>query len=45
MSFLKPTRAGFQVAVLERERFPREHIGESLLPITFLALDQMCITD
>ncbi len=38
-------RAGFRVAVLERERFPREHIGESLLPIAFLALDQMGITD
>ena len=39
------SRAGFRVAVLERERFPREHIGESLLPIAFLALDQMGITD
>jgi halogenation protein CepH len=39
------SRAGHRVAVLERERFPREHIGESLLPIAFLALDQMGITD
>ncbi len=39
------SRAGFRVAVLERERFPREHIGESLLPIAFLALDQMGITE
>ena len=39
------SRAGFRVAVLERERFPREHIGESLLPIAFLTLDQMGITD
>ena len=38
-------RSGFNVVVLEREQFPREHIGESLLPIAFLALDQMGITE
>ncbi len=38
-------RAGFSVTVLEREQFPREHIGESLLPIAYLALDQLGITD
>ena len=36
-------RSGFNVVVLEREQFPREHIGESLLPIAFLALDQICL--
>jgi flavin-dependent dehydrogenase len=28
-------RAGHRVAVLEKERFPREHVGESLLPYCY----------
>ena len=31
-------RAGFEVAVFEREHFPRTHIGESLLPATLAVL-------
>ncbi|MFC4592049.1 NAD(P)/FAD-dependent oxidoreductase [Sphaerisporangium corydalis] len=32
-------REGFEVTLLERERFPREHIGESLLPSILTVLD------
>jgi len=31
------TRKGHDVVLFERERFPREHIGESLLPATVAA--------
>jgi len=34
-------RAGFRVQLLERERFPRYHIGESLIPETFWVLDRL----
>lgn len=34
-------QAGFAVTVLERERFPRFHIGESLLPSCMPVLDRM----
>lgn len=34
-------QAGFAVTVLERERFPRFHIGESLLPMCLPVLDRM----
>ncbi|MGR4884061.1 NAD(P)/FAD-dependent oxidoreductase [Streptomyces sp. LARHCF249] len=34
-------RAGHQVTLLERERFPRYHIGESLLPSLLPVLDVM----
>jgi flavin-dependent dehydrogenase len=33
--------AGRNVLVLEREKFPRYHIGESLLPFTFYPLKQL----
>ena len=33
-------KAGFRVQLLERERFPRYHVGESLIPYTFLVLDR-----
>src|ERR1700759_4796116 len=33
-------RAGHRVVVLEREKFPRFHIGESLLPFTVAAFDR-----
>lgn len=33
-------RAGRRVVVLEREKFPRFHIGESLLPFSTKAFDQ-----
>jgi flavin-dependent dehydrogenase len=32
---------GHRVLVLEREKFPRYHIGESLIPFTFLPLDRL----
>src|SRR2546425_11753708 len=32
---------GHNVLVLERERFPRYHIGESLLPFTFHPLERL----
>ena len=32
---------GHKVLVLEREKFPRYHIGESLIPFTFPALERM----
>ncbi|MCB9664635.1 MAG: tryptophan 7-halogenase [Alphaproteobacteria bacterium] len=38
-------RAGRSVAVLERARFPREHIGESLLPHVWYTLDRIGAVD
>lgn len=32
---------GHRVLVLEREKFPRYHIGESLIPFTFQALERL----
>src|SRR5262245_31967890 len=37
--------AGHRVVVLERERFPRYHIGESLLSATLPILDAVGVTD
>ena len=34
-------KAGFRVQLLERERFPRYHVGESLIPETFWVLDRL----
>ena len=34
-------RRGFDVVLLERERFPREHIGESLLPASMPVLEDL----
>ena len=34
-------QAGRRVVVLEREKFPRFHIGESLLPYSMTALDRL----
>ena len=34
-------REGRRVLVLERERFPRYHVGESLIPETFWVLDRL----
>ena len=34
-------RKGFQVVLLEREHFPREHIGESLLPASIPVLEEL----
>lgn len=34
-------KRGFNVLLLERERFPRDHVGESLLPATLQVLDEL----
>jgi flavin-dependent dehydrogenase len=36
---------GLRVLVLEREKFPRYHIGESLLPFTFYPLKRLGLLD
>jgi flavin-dependent dehydrogenase len=38
-------RAGRRVVVLEREKFPRFHIGESLLPFSMQAFDRLGVRD
>jgi flavin-dependent dehydrogenase len=38
-------RSGYSVLVLEREKFPRFHIGESFLPYTADVLDQLGLLD
>jgi flavin-dependent dehydrogenase len=37
-------RAGLRVAVLEKELFPRFHLGESLLPMSLEVLDDLGVT-
>jgi len=37
--------AGLKVIVLERDKFPRYHIGESLLPFTSFALRRLGLFD
>src|SRR6201995_1779190 len=39
------TRAGHRVVVFEREKFPRFHIGESLLPFTVSAFDRLGVRE
>ncbi len=34
-------RSGHDVALFEREKFPREHVGESLLPFCYSLLDDL----
>src|SRR5437763_6198392 len=36
---------GHRVLVLEREKFPRYHVGESLLPFTFHPLKRLGLID
>src|SRR6185437_12705543 len=36
---------GHKVLVLEREKFPRYHIGESLLPFTYQPLQRLGLID
>jgi len=36
---------GHRVVVLEREKFPRYHVGESLLPFTFQPLERLGLID
>ena len=37
--------AGLRVVVLERERFPRYHIGESLMPFCWFTLERLGVLD
>src|SRR6478672_11152074 len=39
------SRAGRRVVVLEREKFPRFHIGESLLPFSTRAFDRLGVRE
>src|SRR6185369_7064589 len=36
---------GHRVVVLEREKFPRYHIGESLIPFTYQPLERLGLID
>lgn len=38
-------RRGLRVVLFERERFPREHIGESLLPASMPVLEELGVMD
>jgi flavin-dependent dehydrogenase len=42
-SFL--AKKGHEVTVLERERFPREHVGESMLPFCFGLFSELGVLD
>src|SRR5437762_1045498 len=43
--FLKKYDPSLEVAIFERETFPRDHIGESLLPPISAILDEMGVWD
>ncbi len=38
-------RKGHEVVLFEKERFPREHIGESLLPASVPVLEALGVRD
>ena len=38
-------KRGWRVALLERERFPRQHVGESLLPASMPVLEELGVLD
>ncbi len=38
-------RKGWQVVLLEREHFPREHVGESLLPASLPVLEELGVLE
>lgn len=40
-SLLRKYAPHLRVSILERERFPRDHVGESLLPVICTVLDEM----
>lgn len=44
-SLLKRYRPDLNVLILEREKFPREHIGESLLPAVCQVFEEMGVWD
>lgn len=44
-SFLKKYRPDLSVAIFEREHFPRDHVGESQLPLISKILDELGVWD
>lgn len=44
-TLLKKYNPGLTVAILEREQFPRDHVGESLLPAVTGVLNEMGVWD
>lgn len=38
-------QAGFSVLLVERERFPRRHVGESLMPDSYFVFERMGLLD
>ena len=38
-------REGFSTLLVERERFPREHVGESLMPETYWVFEKLGVLD
>src|SRR5256885_10487521 len=38
-------RQNHRVLLLEREKFPREHVAESLLPFCYVLLKDLCVVD
>ncbi len=38
-------KRGFQVVILERDHFPRFHVGESLIPFTFPVFERMGVLE
>ncbi|MBI3509235.1 MAG: tryptophan 7-halogenase [Bacteroidetes bacterium] len=39
------SKMGYNVAVFEKEKFPREHVGESLIPFCYYRLKDMGVID
>jgi flavin-dependent dehydrogenase len=44
-SFLKKYKPGLKVGIFERETFPRDHVGESQLPVIGAILDELGVWD
>jgi flavin-dependent dehydrogenase len=44
-ALLKKYDPGVKISIFERETFPRDHVGESLLPMTCTVLDEMGVWD
>ena len=38
-------QSGRRVAVLEREKFPRYHVGESLIPYSYFSLERIGVIE
>ncbi|NED07785.1 FAD-dependent oxidoreductase, partial [Streptomyces sp. SID6648] len=38
-------KRGHQVLILDRERFPRYHVGESLIPVVMAPMKEMGLTE